>query len=619
MSFFEELRRRNVFRVGIAYVVATWILLQVIDFTLDVIDAPNWIMQVLVLLGAVGLPIVLTFAWVFEMTPEGLKRESEIQHDDSVIAHTAKKLDKLTIALLIAVVVIVLADRFIPETGQPGESVAKDIATQTTRPVATDKPARTTPSLAVLPFTNMSSDPDNEYFSDGISEELLNLLVQVNGLRVPSRTSSFAFKGKNMDIKEIARQLAVGHILEGSVRKSGKQVRITAQLIDVSTDTHMWSKTYDRELKNIFAIQDEIAAEIVHEMKIALNTSGLISRETSQPTKDMLAYQDYLRGRHFFIQRGIPSLKASLEAMQSAVARDPEFTEAWAGLCMTAAVISGWDQDNIGEYNQLALEAGNHALMLDKNSATALAGLGILNYNKANWAKSLELLKRAAELSSDSSPTYFYGLVLQTTGYIDEAFEMLQAAEILDPVYPQLQYALGVNAMLRNDTAAANIYFQRAIDGGNANGAAGMYWLDLRLGNLENAIDFLQQTTAMEIAGLSSGPAQASTNIMSAAIRDPSRRQEGIKAAVTEEDMIALIYFSAEPEIIELLNTRLSEGKTIMISVNLTNFWTDESSSLRQSPEYKQILTKVDLVDLWKQRGWPDLCHAVGEDDFECE
>ncbi len=630
MSLFNELKRRNVIRVGIAYVVAAWLLLQAIDFALDVIGAPNWIMQVLVMLGVAGLPVVLAFAWVFEMTPEGIKRESEIQQDASVTAHTAKKLDKLTIALLIAVVVFVTVDRFIPEMGSesnsPDPGAQASLVTEenltltpgTALPIAA-KATPGKPSLAVLPFANMSADPDNEYFSEGMSEELLNLLVQVKGLRVPSRTSSFAFKGKNMDIKEIARQLNVSHVLEGSVRKSGNQVRITAQLIDVTTDTHMWSKTYDRELKNIFAIQDEIATEIVREMKIALNTSGLKSREASQPTKNMQAYQDYLRGRHLFIQRGIPSLKASIKAMQSAAARDPDFTEAWAGLSMTAAVLSGWDPDNANAYNQLALEAGTHALELDKNSATALAGLGLLNYNEGKWTESLELLKRASELSKDSSPTYFYGLVLQSTGYIKRALEMFQAAEILDPVYPQLQYYLGVNAMLQNDTAAAKLYFQRTVDGGNANGVRGMYWLNLKLGELEKAIEFLQQNTAQVVAGLATGPVQASTDIISAALRDPSRRQAGIKAAVTEGDLFALGHFSAGPETIELLNTQLNGGKTVRLSVSMALLWAPDFSSLRQMPEFKQLLTDTGLVELWKQRGWPDLCQPLGEDDFQCD
>lgn len=620
MSFFAELKRRNVFRAGIAYVVASWLFLQVIDFALDVIDAPNWIIQVLVLLAAVGLPAILTFAWVFEMTPEGLKRESEIQPEESVTSHTARKLDKLTIVLLVSAILVVVVDRFVPESGPDSEPGTEITASLTPEPAINEESVPKAPSLAVLPFANMSSDPDNEFFSDGISEELLNLLVQVDGLRVPSRTSSFAFKGKSMAIKEIARQLAVEHILEGSVRKSGNHVRITAQLIDVKTDTHLWSNTYDRELENIFAIQDEISREIISELKIALDTTGLISRDESRPTNNMQAYQDYLRGRYLFLQRGVPSLKASAQALQSAVALDPAFVEAWAALSVTAATLSGWDYDNSATTNQIALDAGNHALQLDENSATAMAGLGLLNYNKGNWSESLKLLKRASELSKDSNPTYFYGLILQATGYISEAHQAFLQAEQLDPIYSQVQAYLGSNAMARGDVPSARVYFQRTIDSGNANGVQDMYWLELETGNLDSAIKYLQETSALTQAGLATGYNNVSMAAISAAIKDPSQLKKGIDTAIVEEDVITLNYFGATPEVMHSLKNSLANGELLKLSIDLGNYlWAPGFSSLRQLPEYRQFLTDIGLVDLWKERGWPDFCQPTDKDDFTCK
>jgi len=620
MSFFSELKRRNVFRVGIAYVIATWLLLQVIDFALDVIGAPNWILQVLVLLGVAGLPAVLIFAWVFEMTPEGLKRESEIQQDASTTAHTAKKLNKLTIALLIAVVAIVIADRFVPRSGQSGEPTDEQLSLQTDQPVTTEKNPVTVPSLAVLPFANMSADPDNEYFSDGISEELLNLLVQVDGLRVPSRTSSFAFKGMNMDIKEIARKLSVEHILEGSVRKAGNQVRITAQLIDVTTDTHLWSNTYDRELENIFAIQDEISREIIRELKIALDTSGLLSREESRPTSDMEAYQDYLRGRHFFIQRGVPSLKASISALQSATSRDPEFAEAWAALSQTAATITGWDQENSEQYNQIALAAGERALELDSESATALAGLGLLNYNTGDLARSLTLLKQAAELSRDSTPIYFYGLVLQTGGYIEEAHQYLLQAERLDPVYPQLQNYLGTSAWYRGDFSMARVHLQRAIEGGNSNGSINMFVLELWAGNIDEAIDHLKQFRVQIESGEAQGLSNEESQAIIAALKNKTKLEEVIVTATDSGDASVLGYFGAFTEIITYLNNYYVDGQVLSIYLDFGNYlWAPEYSKLRQMPEFNQLLRDIGLVELWKKRGWPDLCHQLGENDFECD
>jgi len=620
MSFFAELKRRNVFRVGLAYSVACWLFLQGIDFALDVMDAPKWIIQVLVLLTAVGLPAVLIFAWVFEMTPEGLKRESQIQREKSVTAHTASKLNKLTIVLLVAAILVVVIDRFVPEKDTGNETETDNTISMTNEPAVTEEPASEMPSLAVLPFANMSSDPDNEYFSDGISEELLNLLVQVDGLRVPSRTSSFAFKGKSMDIKEIARQLSVGHVLEGSVRKSGNQVRITAQLIDVSTDTHLWSNTYDRELENIFAIQDEIAGEIVRELKIALDTTGLVSRDESRPTSNMQAYQDYLRGRYLFIQRGALGLKASLAAFQSAVALDPEFTEAWAGMSMTAATLGGWDLENAKKTDQIALDTGNHALQLDPNSATALAGLGMVYSNQGHWQRSLELLQRASELSKDSTPTYFYGSVLLSAGYISEAQQALLQAERMDPIYPQLQAFLGLSAMAGGDLASARIHFQRAVDGGNSNGVSGMFWLELEAGNPEKAIAYLEEFVALIETAQTSGLQRQSLEAITAAIRDPALLQNGIEAALDEGNIIALNYFGADRKIAHLLDSDLASGTTINNSLRLAfRLWAPSFAGLRQLPEYKQFLQDFGLVDLWKARGWPDLCKPIGEDDFECE
>jgi tetratricopeptide (TPR) repeat protein len=287
---------------------------------------------------------------------------------------------------------------------------------------------------------------------------------------------------------------------------------------------------------------------------------------------------------------------------------------------VTAGILSGWDPDNTDTTNQIALDAGNHALQLDENSATAMAGLGLLNYNKGKWQASLELLKRASVLSKDSNPTYFYGLILQTTGYISEANQALLKAEQLDPVYPQLQSYLGLNAMTRGDMAAARVHFQRSIDGGNANGVTDMYLLELEMGNPDSAIGYLQETSALAEAGLVTGYNKDSIAAISAAIKDPSQLGSGIEAAIVEQDIVTLNYFGAIPEIMHSLNNSLTNGELLKISIDLGNFlWTPGFTGLRQLPEYKKFLTDIGLVDLWKERGWPDFCQPTGEDDFTCK
>ena len=260
MSLFEELKRRNVIRVGIAYTVTAWLLLQVTDIVLDNTAAPSWVMHLIMVLLLIGLPLALLFAWVFEMTPEGLKKEKDVDRTQSITRTTGRRLDIAIIAVLAVGLGYLAWDKFLaPEGGTASEKGSEPFSTSATieNPGASDGKRALTPfppsaspvnappekSIAVLPFVNMSNDPDQEFFSDGISEELLNVLAQYPGVRVAARTSSFQFKGKNLDIGEIARLLKVRNVLEGSVRKSGTKLRITAQLIQADTGYHLWSET----------------------------------------------------------------------------------------------------------------------------------------------------------------------------------------------------------------------------------------------------------------------------------------------------------------------------------------------------------------------------------------
>jgi TolB-like protein len=248
-GFFEELKRRNVFRVAIAYIVVAWLVLQVADVVLPTFQTPDWVMPAFTFLLALGFPVALTFAWAYEMTPEGIKREKEVDRSQSITRNTGRKLDFIIIGVLVVAIAFLAYDEFVIEPAQ--EEARTTANSEASEVIETDIPEM---SVAVLPFVNMSADPDQEYFSDGISEELLNQLVKIRGLQVAGRTSSFAFKGRNEDLRSIADQLNVAHILEGSVRKAGDRVRITAQLVKASDGYHLWSETYDRDLSDIFAI-----------------------------------------------------------------------------------------------------------------------------------------------------------------------------------------------------------------------------------------------------------------------------------------------------------------------------------------------------------------------------
>ena len=324
-SLWFELQRRNVIRVGILYAVSGWILLQVAETLFGLL--------------LLGFPLVLIFSWVFEMTPEGLKRESEIDHARSIAPNTGRKIDRLIIIGLGAIVLVLVADRvrFMSSPQQATQPATTIAAKAAAGPAADGDLAggAEQKSIAVLPFLNMSDDQENEYFADGLTEELLNLLAKVDDLRVSSRTSSFAFKGKDVSLPSMARELKVTNVLEGSVRKSGDTVRITAQLIDVASDSHLWSETYERHLTDIFAIQDEIAQAVVKALKVRLFSPGeAVVQDKRETTTD--AYLLYLRARQTYnLGRDTNDsdlVKRAIGEYQSVLKLDPAYALAYAGL-----------------------------------------------------------------------------------------------------------------------------------------------------------------------------------------------------------------------------------------------------------------------------------------------
>jgi TolB-like protein len=373
MSFFAELKRRNVFRVGIAYVVVAWLVLQVADVMIDNIGAPEWLFKFIVLMLGIGFPVALLFAWAFEMTPQGLKRESEVDRSHSITPHTGRKLDYIIIGVLVVALGYFVSDRIKPGPESPGpQATAQDRAAAGDMTLAPEVAAD--PSIAVLPFVNMSNDPEQEFFSDGISEELLNLLVRVDGLKVASRTSSFTFKGANRNIPQIASELKVDHVLEGSVRKADNRVRITAQLIDTRTDRHLWSQTFDRELNDIFAIQDEIANAIVTALQRELGV-GLQSVTVAAATENLDAYQLYLKARELFQVR--QNLPTAISLFEQATILDPGYAKAWEGLAAAQSVGASWLVGDGIDHRALAAAAADRALELDPSLSMPYAVKGI--------------------------------------------------------------------------------------------------------------------------------------------------------------------------------------------------------------------------------------------------
>ncbi|MDH5344818.1 MAG: hypothetical protein OEW59_03575, partial [Gammaproteobacteria bacterium] len=420
MSLFSELKRRNVFRVALLYLVASWVVIQVTDVGVSLLGLPDWTGRFVFLLLLIGFPLVMVFSWVYELTPEGLKREKEVVRDTSITHETARKLNTAVIVLLLIAVGGLIADRLVPET----------------RPVPAQGPSAASPaadeqSIAVLPFVNMSSDPENEYFSDGLSEELLNLLAKIPELKVAARTSSFSFKNSTAEIGEIARTLQVAHVLEGSVRKSGDDIRITAQLIKASDGYHLWSETWDRTLVDVFAIQDEIAESVVSALKMRL--LGEVPRAEAT---DPYAYELYLKAKSLGDLNTGDGFREGQALLEQALAIDPEFAEGWVELGVLLANQTGFGYLDEEEGYERAEAATRRALQLEPRHARAMSGLGWnAMYRDWDFREAARLIRTARELEpGNASVINAYAVLTGAFGRLDEQISLYESALERDPV-----------------------------------------------------------------------------------------------------------------------------------------------------------------------------------------
>jgi TolB-like protein/Tfp pilus assembly protein PilF len=449
MSFFAELKRRNVIRVGVAYGVAFWLLMQIVGVLTPVFELPGWAPKLIFLILAVGFIPVVIFAWAFELTPDGIKRESEVNRTESITNVTAKKLDYITIGLVVGAVLIVAVDRFLPgkETATTPQSAAGAAGSEAVsvkgRSAAESGNQRAdmenvvkAKSIAVLPFVNMSSDPEQEFFSDGISEEILNALAKVKELKVAGRTSSFAFKGENQDLRKIGEALGVANILEGSVRKSGNKVRITAQLIQVEDGFHLWSETYDRELTDIFAIQDEISATILQQLK-----AKLIGEEAvSVARADTRAYDLYLLASQRIYERNQASLQMASDLLNQAIAIDPGYAPAYAQLGIATLLLSAEAYGNMPkqESGKTALNFLQKSLALDPKNADALAGMGLYHLNiDTDYTAATEVLEQSVAINpSLINASLWLGTAYGATGNLRRSLQIQEESYAIDPLHP---------------------------------------------------------------------------------------------------------------------------------------------------------------------------------------
>jgi adenylate cyclase len=473
MRFLTELKRRNVIRVGTAYLVFSWFTIQASATVFPLFGFGDVHVQSIFIVLAIGYIPVLIFVWSFGLTPGGLRKESDIDRDTLASPQGSKMLDRLIMVALALGVAYFAFDKFVLarqqlafERAQMAEALA---SAQDTGPSESSAESDNTPSIAVLPFVDMSLNNDQEYFSDGISEELLNLLVKIPELRVISRTSAFSYKGKDVKIKDIGQELNVAHVLEGSVRKAGNTIRITAQLIDAASDTHIWSETYDRPLDDIFAVQDEIAAEVVKYLKLTLLGDLPTTKASS-----LEAYSLYLLGRHLHAQRSRDSLELAQSKLQQSLAINPDYVPAWSELASVHVSQGLIGSRSFSESKLLAHEALNTALEIHQDYAPALAQLAFLSlYFDNNPREAVKHLERALEL--DPRNTLIIGTAATlsgTQGQQGNAIILERYIVAHDPINPVGHSNLGLylSAIGRHEQALTSFQTALVLSPGHASG-----------------------------------------------------------------------------------------------------------------------------------------------------
>ena len=435
--FVAELKRRNVPRIAAFYAAAGWLVVQIATQVLPVFEMPTWMMRVVVVAVVLGFPCALLFAWFYELTPEGLKRESEVDRSESTARSSGRKLDRWIIGILAAAVVVLLANQFVPHRNRTDSALAK--------------------AIAVLPLANDTGDPANEYFSDGLSEELISALAQIKELKVIGRTSSFHFKNTNEESKVIGAALGVGYLLEGSVRKSADRARIAVNLVRVVDGVNAWSQIYDRNLPDIFAVQAEIAQSVAGALKVTLLGDG--GKNPDAPSNQNYdTYTAYLQGRFYEQRYTAADLRKAIDYYDAAVRSDPHYGLAYAALSKSWWALGDITGENVAEANRKAREAAERAVAEEPNLADGHSALGQILVSVDRNAKAAEAsYRRAAALAPASvEPKIGLASVIADFGQIEEAVELLQEAVRLEPLTANAHFDLArlLTSLGRYDEAA---------------------------------------------------------------------------------------------------------------------------------------------------------------------
>ncbi len=583
-NFFAELKRRNVYKVAVAYAVVGWLVMQVAATVVPALHLPDGITTAVVVVTLLGFPIALVIAWAFEMTPEGMKRTENVSPDEVIPQWSARKFAAMIVSVALLAAALLVFQIVRSKSTSPAQLSPESTA------AADDK------SIAVLPFVNMSSDKEQDYFSDGLSEELLNQLAQIPQLRVIARTSSFSFKGKEVDVATIARALNVANVLEGSVRKSGNTLRITAQLVRASDSSHLWSQTYDRQMTDIFKVQDEIAGDVVAALKVKLLPTQQLPK--TQRTSNPEAYEHYLLGMDMLRQDRMQTSYLAAAEFQKAIALDPNYANAFVALsnaqALAAEVASSPAQR--AEGIKQALATVEKAITLAPDLASAYSSRGYLRYSRAwDWQGAAADFKRALALDPNNAALLSsYSQSLFFSGHQTEAIAMARKAAAIDPLSVETWRFLGLLLFCSGQDAEARLAWQHAleIDPGTRWPNYLLGYLDLKEGKIESARAHFH---AADEAFRLTGAAMVEYTLGHAQESDQALDTLKTKYATGSAFQIATIYAwrGEKDQAFEWLDRAYDQHDTGMPRL----FYDPTLASLHDDPRFAALVKKMGLSE----------------------
>ena len=619
-SFFAELKRRNVYKVAIAYAVTGWALAEGASQIFPVFDIPNWAVRLAVLLILIGFPIALVIAWAFELTPEGIKR-TEIADAENWPPRTRKHAWIYVVAIGGVVAIgLFFAGRYTARISSSASSSESAVKSSAQPALAAAKRPVDEKSIAVLPFNDLSPAHDQANFSDGMAEEILNALTRIKALKVIARSSSFQFKGKEISPQQIGAELGVAHILEGSVRKQGEQLRITATLVQTSDGVQQWSNTYDGKLADVFQLQESCAHDIADQLNVVLGDNGK-QRLVDKTTDNAEAYALFVEAQTLVNARVGDSLPRAIAKLEKVTALDPKFARAWSKLAVAHAVLPQYAGGDWAENLKIAESDAERAIALDPDNAEAYAALGYIAFSRRRYVEMVAPAERALALDPDDSTANFWASnELASMDRAAEAEALIDHILARDPANALVLFYKGTMRWRAKDAATASTMAMRANALGFPAGGLTLASILAIKGDFDQgAKEFARGFTAIG-AKLSSTNLQMIYRGIYLGETEHAAALNVIAAHKDEQYVPTLLLMLGEPERsfaeYEQSTTGLSDGY-------LNYLWQPDawSRNARQSPAFQGFAKRIGLVDYWKQNRWPDLCSPTpegGPDAFTC-